>query len=93
MDNSANLNIIGSNFSNNFASFGGALCLMKSQYNSFILITDCVFIESNSKNSGGAIYFSDYGDVLIIRSQFFNNFADFGVPLWYSAHSQILCLK
>ena len=78
MDNSANLNIIGSNFSNNFASFGSSIYLMNSTSNSFILITDCVFIESNSQNSGGAIYISNFGDVLIMKSQFLNNFADVG---------------
>ena len=70
-----NTSIIRSNFSNNFASYGGAIILYFLRLNAFFEIADCAFIENNSTNSGGAIYMDTYGNTSIIRSNFSNNFA------------------
>ena len=69
-----NLTIDASKFSNNFASYGGALYLLNSQVNSMILITSSNFSDNNSTNSGGAIYFSQMGNLTIYLSHFRNNF-------------------
>ena len=78
MEQYGNTAIIRNNFSNNFASYGGAILLLNSQSNALFEIADCAFIENNSTNYGGAVYMETYGNTSIIRSHFSNNFGSFG---------------
>ena len=73
-----NISIIRGYFSNNFAYNGGAIISFASQSNSLLEISNCVFIENNSTNFGGAIYMENYGNNTIINSKFSNNFASYG---------------
>ena len=84
-----NTSIIRSNFSNNFASYGGAIYLFTSEENSLLEIADCGFIENNSTNYGGAIYIEIYGNTSIIRSNFSKNFAFSNGGAIYLLHQSI----
>ena len=87
-----NTSLINSNFSKNLASYGGAIALFTSQSNSFFEIVDCIFIENNSSNSGGAFYSQMYGNTSIIGSNFSNNFAYYfgGAILLFNSQSIFL---
>ena len=82
MANCGDVSIIRSYFSNNFAVAGGAILFGHSQLNSLIQIADCVFLENNSTTYGGAIYMEIFGNALLLRSNFSNNFADAEAPIY-----------
>ena len=70
-----NFSIKSSYFSNNYGLNGiGALYLINSQSNSMIQIMSSNFTDNNSPyNHGGAIYFEQFGNLIIYSSHFRNN--------------------
>ena len=72
--------IIKSNFSNNLANFGAVFYLI-TQSNSLFQIVECVFIQNNSTNSGGAVYMKSIINILIVRRNFSYNSATDGAGI------------
>ena len=70
-----NITIIRSNFSKNNLSRGAVIYLLSSLQNSALLIQDCLFVENNASDVGGAIGFDSVGgNITIMRSNFSKNF-------------------
>ena len=89
IETSGNISIIRSNFWRNSYDFGSAIHLS----NSFLYITDSVFIENNSTNYGGAIYMKGFGNSSIIRTNFSKNFAPFGPAIYLSSSQSNVFLQ
>ena len=73
-----NFSIIGSFFSNNLGNPGAAFSSMSSQFNSLLQIIECSFLENNSPIYAGGVFMQTVGNVLISRSKFLNNMAQYG---------------
>ena len=82
MENYGNSSIYSNHFSKNLADFGAAIYLLNSQLNSLLEIADSAFIENNSTTSGGAFYMTTFGNTLIQRNNFSNNFAGSGGAIY-----------
>ena len=87
MKHYGNTSIINTYFSKNYGgSYGGAIFLSISQSNSTFEIIDCVFLENIANTNGGAIYIENFGNTLILKSEFTNNFAAYGGALFFWNH-------
>ena len=93
MEKYGNSSIFTSNFTKNLADFGAAIYLLNSQSNSFLEISDSVFLENNSTTSGGSFYMTTFGDTLIQRNNFSDNFAVSGGAIYSLNQSKILFIN
>ena len=92
IENYGNLSINSSIFSKNLADFGAAIYLFNSHMNSLLEIGDSVFMENNSTKSGGAFFMKTFGNTLIHRNSFSNNFAASGGAIYSLNQSNIFPL-